>query len=209
MATKNVKASAKVKATRKYGRVTGANKRLLTSVKDALQSVLDEHAERNSFRKKAADTAATVYGAATSCVTTVYNWLANAYEFFVDMARQFVAICRQLLSDCVAVIKATGGYIYATGANVMRRTTETTAHMLKRAISFCEKNEADAGAVMIVAAVAALAASAPAAALTISKLALAAAGVVCAVPIVRSFLRTAEEHSKKGRAAMALAGATA
>jgi len=207
MATKNVKASAKVKATRKYGRVTGANQRLLASVKEALQSVLDEHNERTSYRKQAAAMAGTVYGAAQSCVSTVYDWLAGAYEFFVALANKFVAICRQLLSDCLAVIKRTGAYLYATGASVMRSTTETTAHMLKRALTFCEKNAADAGVVMVVAAVAALAASAPAAALSISKVALAAAGVVCAVPIVRSFLRTAEEHSKQGRAAMAGASA--
>lgn len=203
MATKNMKASAKVRSRSVVGRVTSSNRKLLASVKEALQSVLDEHAEKNSVRQQARAAAGTVYSAATSCVTAVYDWLASAYEFFVALARQFVALCQQLLAQCLATVRAFSGRVYAAAGQV----AETTAGMLQRALGWCEKHSNDAAAVMVVAAVACLAASSPAAAMTISKLALAAAGVVCATPIVRSFLRTAEIHRAGAKAA--LAGASA
>lgn len=203
MATKNVKASAKVRSSKVVGGVTSANRRLLASVKEALQSVLDEHAEKQSLKRKAGEVAGTAYGAVTSSVAAVYDWIASAYEFFVALAKQFVALCQQLLDQCLATIRAFAGRVYAAAG----RVAETTAGMLQRALGWCEKHSDDAAAVMVVAAVACLAASAPAAAMTISKLALAAAGVVCATPIVRSFLRTAEIHRDGAKAA--LAGASA
>jgi len=202
MAVKNMKASA-VRARTVVGGVTSSNRKLLAAVKEALQSVLDEHTEKQSFKRKASDMATTVYDAATSCVTAVANWIANAYEFFVALAKQFVALCQQLLAQCVATVKAFSGRVYAAGA----RVAETTAGMLQRALGWCERHSDDAAAVLVVAAVACLAASAPAAAMTISRLAMAAAGIVFAAPIVRSLLRTAEIH--RDGAAAVMAGASA
>lgn len=196
--------SSKVSATsaKRVLRKRAQAEKLIGAVKDALQSVLDEHVEKRSVTRKAQVAASTAYGYAAGAVGRVYNWIASTYEFFVGLAKQFVALCKKLLASCVAGAQSAAKYCYSTGASLVKSTNESAAHMLKRALSFCERNQSDAFAVVVIASVAALAATAPAAALSISKLAMAAGAVVFATPIVRSFIRTAREHAAIGRLAM-------
>lgn len=198
--TKSAKVSArssKISARKKV-----QAEKLIGAVRDALQSVLDEHTEKHSARRKATVAANTAYHYAAGAVGRVYNWIASTYEFFVGLAKQFVALCKKLLASCLAAADTAAKYSYSTGASMVKSTNESAAHMLKRALNFCERNQTDAFAVVVVASVAALAATAPASALGIAKLAMAAGAVVFAVPIVRSFINVAREHAKIGRMVM-------